>query len=389
MTALLGNSELLARLIGFDSTSCNSNLPIADFICEYIDRPGVRIDRNTSPDGSKTNLVISIGPQDRHDRAGLILSGHMDVVPAEEPEWESNPFTMTPSADAYVGRGTCDMKGFLALAINQLTSLDPARLEHPLVLILTYDEELGTIGARHFAATYAEPSHLPGNAIVGEPTDLRVIRMHKGHLEFKVTLTGQSAHSGYPHLGRNAIEPTGTLIARLSELRREFENESPAYNEYFPEVPYVALNLARITGGTAVNIVPDRCILQGGIRILPEMDSTATIERVRSAVTAAVGTDSCTFEIEGEAPPMLLSEASEIYQALSAITGQTDTVSASYATDAGWFQTMGIQSAIFGPGSIEVAHKPNELLPIAQFEKASQILKDIVYDFCQVSGRHE
>ena len=389
MTTLLGNSELLAKLIEFDSTSCHSNLPIADFICEYVERPGVRIERNMSPDSSKTNLVVSVGPQDRNDRAGLILSGHMDVVPAEEPEWESNPFTMTPTADAYVGRGTCDMKGFLALAINQLASLEPATLEHPLVLILTYDEELGTIGARHFAATWTEAHHLPGNAIVGEPTNLRVIRMHKGHLEFKVTLTGKSAHSGYPHLGRNAIEPAGSLIARLSELRKEFENESPPHNQYFPEVPYVTLNLTRISGGTAVNIIPDRCVLQGGIRMLPEMDSEATVERVRSAVTEAVGTDSCTFEIEGEAPPMLLSEESQIYQVLSTRVGQTDTVSASYATDAGWFQTVGIQSAIFGPGSIEVAHKPNESLPIAQFEKASQILKDIVYDFCQVSGRHE
>ncbi|MFQ5704699.1 MAG: acetylornithine deacetylase [Gemmatimonadales bacterium] len=383
MTTPLRNSALLSRLTAFDSTSRNSNLPIADFICEYVDRPGVRIARNPSPDGSKVNLVISIGPQDTGDRTGLILSGHMDVVPADEPEWESDPFVMSTTSHAYVGRGTCDMKGFLAIAINQLAAADPLKLRHPLVLLLTYDEELGTIGARHLAETWTEPNQLPRNAIVGEPTVLRVIRMHKGHLEFRVSIAGKSAHSGYPHLGENAIEPAGPLITALSELKRQLENESAPNREYFPEVPYTALNLSQIDGGTAINIVPDKCVLDCGIRMLPDMDSAEIIQRVRSVVCDAVTSDRCTFEVRGEAPPMLLPEDSEIYRTLCDKTTQSETLSASYATDAGWFQMMGIQSAIFGPGSIEVAHKPNESLPIDQFDSAAAIVADVVHDLCE------
>ncbi|MEP7324741.1 MAG: M20/M25/M40 family metallo-hydrolase, partial [Gemmatimonadota bacterium] len=143
--------ELLERLVGFDSVSRNSNLPIADFIADYLDRPGVRIDRVPNADHSKTNLVVVAGPEAGAGRNGLVLSGHMDVVPADEAEWESNPFELTRRGDQLHGRGTADMKGFLALAMNRLAAVDPAALRHPLVLIFTYDEEVGTMGARRFA----------------------------------------------------------------------------------------------------------------------------------------------------------------------------------------------------------------------------------------------
>jgi acetylornithine deacetylase len=276
------------------------------------------------------------------------------------------------------------MKGFLALAMNAVAAAQPTDLTRPLVLIFTYDEEVGTVGAQHFAKTWPDASAVPQNAIVGEPTSLRVIRMHKGHLEFSVSLSGESAHSGYPHLGRNAIEPAGRVITAFTDLRRDLESEPQPYAEYFPEVPFVALNVARISGGTAINIVPDGCVLQCGIRILPGMDKESTIQQLRQVVVDSLDDTYFEFDLMGEAPPMLLTESAPIYQALCAEVGQQETLSASYATDAGWFQSVGMQCAIFGPGSIEVAHKPNEAIPVRELHQASEILQRIVHQFCMI-----
>ena len=155
MTSLLTNTELLERLVAFDSVSRNSNLPIADFIGDYLEGRKCRITRNPSPDGLKTNVIITVGPEDAGaDRDGLVLSGHMDVVPADEVEWESDPFTLTARDDRLIGRGACDMKGFLALAMNQLAAVDPGKLRHPLALVFTYDEEVGTHGARRLVLSF-------------------------------------------------------------------------------------------------------------------------------------------------------------------------------------------------------------------------------------------
>ncbi len=241
---------LLARLVAFDTTSSASNLPLADFLCDYLDRPGVRIVRHPSPDGGKTNLAISVGPE-HEDRAGLVLSGHMDVVPAAEPEWRSDPFSMTDAGDRYVGRGTADMKGFLALAANRLAvaaSAASAAFRRQLSLLFTYDEEVGTLGARHFTETFPGVARLPRDVVIGEPTSLRVVRAHKGMLRLRLGFRGQAAHSGYPHLGRSAIEPAARAIVALAALRRELESERPPHAEEFPDVPFAALNVGTVVG---------------------------------------------------------------------------------------------------------------------------------------------
>lgn len=159
---LLTDAELLAKLVAFDSTSAHSNLPIADFIRDYLDTPGIEIAAHPNENGSKVNLLIRVGSHDHHDeRSGLLLSGHMDVVPALEPDWRSDPFTLTQTDDAYVGRGACDMKGFLAVAINAARRAVERRLRRPLVLLLTYDEELGTLGAQRFVERGMVHPHYP------------------------------------------------------------------------------------------------------------------------------------------------------------------------------------------------------------------------------------
>lgn len=384
MTNCLENEDLLARLVGFDSVSRNSNLPLADFVADYLDRPGVRLTRNPSADGTKANLVVSLGPDpDPAVRDGLVLSGHMDVVPADEPQWKTDPFVLTRRDTRLYGRGACDMKGFLAIAMNAAAALEPATLRHPLVLLFTYDEELGTLGAQRFVETWTAPTALPRHAVIGEPTTLRAVRMHKGYLKVRVTLTGVPAHSGYPHLGRNAIEPMGRVIVALSELRAALEQERPPHHEHFPEVPYAPLNLGIIHGGAALNIVPDRCVLELGVRLLPDMSSPEMIQRVRDAVLRGLGHAGFTLEAIGDSPPMLLAEDAAIHRSVCAAVEQQATHSVSFATDAGWLSTTGMECVIFGPGSIAVAHKPNEYLPVQEFDRAARVVERLIAQHCR------
>ena len=383
MPNLLSDAELFARLVGFDSVSRNSNLPIADFLCDYLDRPGLRVERNPSPDGGKTNVIAWVGPEPAGDRKGLVLSGHMDVVPADEEGWRHDPFSLADEGDRWVGRGTCDMKGFLALAANLAVEARADRWRAPLALVFTYDEEVGTLGAKQLIESFPEAERLPRSAIIGEPTSLKVARTHKGHAKIRVTLRGVPAHSGYPHLGSNAIEPAGRVIVALTRLRHELESESPAHRELFPEVPYVPLNVGTVHGGSAINVVPDRCVVEVGFRPLPGLSSGDLLERIGRAVRESADPFEPEIELLSDSPPLLLDEASPIHRHLCELVGQDAGSSVSFATDAGWLQRLGLDCAIFGPGSIEVAHKPNECLSKSEFAAARGLLDRTVQIFCE------
>lgn len=381
----LTDSELLARLVAFDTVSHRSNLAMADFLADYLDAPAVRIERNFSPDGSKANLLVHVGPEGDGSRRGLVLSGHMDVVPAEEPGWTSDPFTLTPRGDTWVARGACDMKGFLALATNLAREASARELSAPLSLLFTYDEEVGTLGARRFVESYSKLDALPREAIIGEPTSLSVVRLHKGHLKLRATFRGLSAHSGYPHLGANAIEPAGEAIRALAEMRRELEREKAPNAELdFPEVPYAALNVGTVHGGSAINVVPDACTVEIGIRTMPTLGSAELERRAREAIASVVLPRFVTVEIQvlSDSPPMALDADAPLVQLLSALTGQDDSRSVSFATDAGWLQQVGFDCVICGPGSIEVAHKPNEFLPKSEFLTARTLFERAIAARC-------
>ncbi|MDA8018860.1 MAG: acetylornithine deacetylase [Thermoanaerobaculia bacterium] len=382
---VLSDLELLARLVSYDSTSHHSNLPIADAICDYLDRPGIRIQRNPNADGDKTNLIVQVGPEIPTDRSGLSLSGHMDVVPATEPEWTSDPFELVDRGEHVVARGACDMKGFVALAVNAAVRWSQRRddLRAPLALLLTFDEEVGTLGAHHFVDTWPLDRHpLPRRAVIGEPTSLRAVRLHKGHARGQLILRGTPAHSGYPHLGHSAIEPMGRAIVALSRLGEDLRAERHDASKYFPEVPFVALNLARIDGGAAINIVPDLCRLDVGFRVLPGIETDAIHARLRETVAEVLDGEDWAYQPGDESPPMNLPEDHDLHRAVCALHGQTETVSASYATDAGWFQTGGFDCVLYGPGDIGVAHKPNESLPKTELEQCSHDLDRLIETFC-------
>jgi acetylornithine deacetylase len=376
---LLSDLDLLARLVAIDSTSHLSNLPLAQALADYLGRPGVRIDLLPSTDEGKANLVVRTGPDETE--GGLTLCGHMDTVPANEPEWRSDPFTLTPDGERWVARGASDMKGFLALAANRLAALDPARLRRPLALLFTYDEETGTHGARRFAES-AERPPIPRDVVIGEPTQLGAVRLHKGMLRLRLTFHGVAAHSAYPHLGRNAIEPAGRAIAALSDLRVQLEAERPPHGEHFPKVPFVALNIGTVAGGRAINIVPDRCVVQLGIRLLPGTSVDQLTERVRQAVREALPEEAFDLDFISLSPALMLEEDAALHRELCAELGQPGSRSVNFATDAGWLQTAGFRCVLFGPGNIEDAHRANEFVPAGDLVRAGEVLEALIARRC-------
>ncbi|MHC5003544.1 MAG: acetylornithine deacetylase [Planctomycetota bacterium] len=381
MNDRLPDTELLARLVGFDSTSANPNRPIADAVCDYLDRPGIRLRVCPAPDESKVNVLAFAGPEAGPDR-GLTLCGHLDVVPAGEPEWSSDPFTVVERDGALYGRGTCDMKGFVALAVNTMAALEPDRLAAPLCLLLTCDEEIGCVGAQRLVERWPEDVTVPKSTVVGEPTSLRVVRLHKGHLTVRIEIAGRSAHSGSPHLGRNAIEAALPVLAALAALREELAAARVESSRFFPEVPFTALNVALIEGGTAINVIPDACIVQIGLRLLPGQSADEFVPRLERLVREAAGDAPARMELLNASPPMELPQDATICRELCAMIGQTDSFGVSYASDAGVLRRVGLESVLFGPGTIEVAHRPDEHVPLAELRRCREVLDELVARRC-------
>ena len=378
--SILSHEELLRRLVAIDSTSSLPNEPIADFIADYLDRPGITVEKVSGGAEGKLNLLATIGEPDQ-SRVGLVLSGHMDAVPANPHQWTTPPFEMQERDGNLYGRGTADMKAFLALSMNAAVELVAS--PRPLVLLFTCDEEIGCLGAGHFVKNWPEHRPLPRSAIIGEPTRLRVVRMHKGHLKLRITLKGKGAHSGYPHLGRNAIEKAGPVIGALSKLRTSLESERYPSSVYFDDAPFVPLNLGTIHGGSAINIVPDECVIEVGMRPLPGVESEELGVRLREAIRATQPPDDWLVELISESPPLLLDEASEICRTMYGLVDQSGTASVSFASDAGWLQRLGIECLLFGPGSIEVAHRPDEFIPRDEIDRGYEILKQAIDYFCR------
>lgn len=377
----LTDREILDRLVAFDTVSDRPNLPLVDWVADLLHRPGARVTRQPTEDGSRANLLVEMGPEAGPGRDGLVLCGHSDVVPATEPEWESDPFTLTERDGTWVARGAADMKGFLALAIGRVATVDPDRLVRPLALLITHDEEVGTIGACRFARAFDEPERLPRRTIVGEPTSLSVVRAHKGHVRVTVEVEGVAAHSAYPHLGENAIEPAADAVSALGSLRAALEAERPEGAEAFEPVPFVTLNVGRISGGVADNVVPDRCAIDVGLRPLPGVSSEELVDRVRAALSLPLRGMEWSLDVVNESPPMATGE-SDLHDWLAAQSGRQGTRAVSFATDAGWLSRIGLECVVWGPGAIEVAHKPNEFIPVDQFLRAGAILDRAIERWC-------
>lgn len=383
----MSDLDLAARLVAFPSVSSGSNREIAAFAAEYLAGAGCTIWPQEYDAGEKVNLLARAGPENDD---GLLLAGHLDVVPADEPGWSSPPFELTSRNGRLFGRGTADMKSFVALAMNRLAraARDPARLRAPLWLLLTADEEIGALGARQFVQSPLAKLPLPRSVLIGEPTELRVVRMHKGHLKACVDVSGTSAHSGYPHLGVNAILLAARIVTALGKLGHAWHKRRRPTSDMFPDCPYRVLNVARIEGGGALNVVPDRCVVSLGVRLLPGERSEDALEELRAAIDG-LGDDvraAARLSVLNDNPPLLCDAQARIYRELTRLAEQTQSLGVNFASDAGWLQTLGCDCVLSGPGNIADAHRADESISLEQFHAGGRWLDRIIQHLCGGAG---
>jgi len=374
--------DLLRRLIAFDTTSHLSNMALVDFVTGLMDRYGMRYELIPNEDGSKANLYGTIGG-DGPD--GIVLSGHTDVVPVADQDWSSDPFDMVIREGRYFGRGTSDMKGFIACAMAQLPKLAQAKLTRPVHFAFSYDEEIGCLGVRPMIDHLAQHLPKPGLVIVGEPTDMAVVDAHKAIRSFRVEVTGLEFHSSQTDKGVNAVMAAARMIAHLGELAEEMKARGDASGRFQP--PYTTLSVGRIEGGTATNIVPRHCWFTFEHRTLPEQDVDEISDRLMAFATEALlpGMRAVYPQADirittlAQAPGLAPSDdVSPLETAVMMLAGTNDREAVSYATEAGLFQEVGIPTLVCGPGSIQQAHKPDEWVEISQLEACDDFLSRLV-----------
>lgn len=371
---------MLARLVAFDTTSRDGNLPLIDFVEAYLADWGIKSLRVDFEAGKKTNLYATIGPD---IAGGIVLSGHTDVVPVDGQDWSTDPFAVTEKDGLLYGRGTCDMKGFLATALALVPDFKAAKLTTPIHLALSCDEEVGCIGVRPLVAYMKEHLPRPKAVIVGEPTLMKVVNAHKGAHTFATEVTGHEAHSSCTHLGVNSILVAGELLTEVGRIAADMRERGDPSGRFNP--PYTTVHVGLIEGGTAKNIIPRRCAFKWETRLLPGADPdevperfnrfARTLEPAMKQVSAETGIRTDRTNVVPGLKPEENSPAEHLALHLAEANG---TEAVSYCTEAGLFQEIGIPSIICGPGSIEQAHKPDEFIAISEMEKCETFMKKLI-----------
>lgn len=369
--------EELRRLIAFPTVSDRPLTELAAHLATRAEDAGFAVERFEAGEVGKCTVIASIGPPDSQ---GLVVSGHMDVVPTEGQPWTSDPFVLTERDGKLYGRGTADMKGFLAAVTLAVARIPRSEFRRELVLVWTHDEEVGCLGSAQLAARWTGRP-LPRACWIGEPTSMRILRMHPGHVGAELDVVGQAAHSSRPDLGRNAIVAAARAVEHAARLAEELA-ASPA--DDLPEMdrPVVAFNVAQIQGGVALNVVPDRCTVRLGYRPLPGRDPEAPWDELRRRV----GDELCGCRVHGRilrtTPAMLTPAGTPLEALLRPHADDPRLGAATFATDGGNLAKMGMQPLVFGPGSIEVAHKADEHVPAADLVRAVDVAEDVIRRAC-------
>lgn len=373
--------DLLRRLVSFDTTSTKSNLAIIDFIRDYLAGHGIACRLTPSADGAKSNLFATIGPD---IAGGIVLSGHTDVVPVAGQPWDSDPFAIVERDGKLFGRGTSDMKGFIAAALALVPEMAAARLRLPLHLAFSYDEELGCLGVGDLIEDIARSLPRPAICIVGEPTSMQLVNRHKGVYGWRTTITGRDGHSSAPHRGVNAINAAVEIIAWLQRQAESWRRDGPFDDSFDP--PYATSNIGQIGGGTAVNIIARECFIEWEIRPIPGVDANETFQRLQDFVDGdllprlrLVAPESRIDSVQTSAAPPLRPEADSPAEALIRhLTGANQAVGVAYGTEGGLFQAAEISTVICGPGSIQQAHQPNEFIALEQLQACDGFLRRLL-----------
>ena len=373
--------EMIEALVAFDTTSRESNLELIRFVEEYLNNHGVESTLIFNQDKSKANLVANMGPAT--SRGGVVLSGHSDVVPVDGQIWSSDPFRVVERDGRLYGRGTCDMKGFLAVALALVPEFQKCALRSPVHIVLTYDEETDCSGALRLMQALPETGLAPHAVIIGEPTQMRIINAHKGQTTIETTIVGCEAHSSAPHLGVNAIDIAARLIACLATLSEEAELLPHTLEGATP--PFTTINVGTISGGQQVNIVPAECRFEWEIRAVPDHDVDAVIERFKAfadrlvaeaggdcaapAITTTVTSSTAAFVPEDDSPAETL---------VKTLAGANEANSVAFGTEAPCYQQAGMSVVVFGPGSIEQAHKPDEYIALEQVDACVEFMRRLM-----------
>lgn len=371
--------EELGRLVAFPTVSNRPLLQLAAHLAARAEDAGFRVERFEHADHpGKASIVATIGPQ-RGDGSGLVVSGHMDVVPTEGQPWTCEPFALTERGAVWLGRGVADMKGFLAVITAALRE-PPRAWKRELTLIWTHDEEVGCLGSALLADRLAGRP-LPRACWIGEPTGMRILRMHPGHVAAELHVEGKAAHSSRPDLGRNAIVAAGHAIGRIADLERIFQGEAVSH---LPEMerPWVPINVAEVHGGVAVNVVPDTCTIRLGYRHLPGQDPHAPFERIRAHVGEAI--DGC--PVHGRVLRVtraLLTPAGTPLEAILRPHARDPRLgAATFATDGANLALLGTDPLVFGPGAIEVAHQADEHVSVDELLSAVEVARAVLATAC-------
>ena len=372
---------MLEKLVSFDTVSRNSNLAFIDYVIGLLRAHGVESRLVHNDDRTKANLLATIGPR---VEGGVVLSGHTDVVPVDDQEWHSNPFSVVEREGLLYGRGTADMKTFLAIILAALDTMTGAALKVPIHLAFSYDEEVGCLGAPSLIRLLNRELPKPRAVIVGEPTEMKVVSAHKGITVVRTTVTGYESHSSQTHRGVSAVMVAAELIQFLHGLSAEAAAKGPHNPLFEPQHSTITVNV--IEGGTASNIMARHCTFQWDIRVLPEDNPSRYLDRFRGHCQDVVLpriraiNPTCNIEIfaRSPTPPLRPEPNSEAETLCRMLTGDNVTRAVAFAAEAGQFQESGLSVVICGPGSISQAHQPNEFISIAQVDAGTRFLHDLV-----------
>ena len=382
----LESLEMIRRLVGFDTTSRDSNLALIDFVRGYLADLGVESTLVHDETGEKANLYATLGPA---DRPGICLSGHTDVVPVDGQDWHTDPFELTEKDGKLYGRGTCDMKSWLAIALAFTPEFLARGLETPIHLALSYDEEVGCVGVRRLIERFGADITRPALCIVGEPSNMRVVRGHKGKRSYRCRVRGFEAHSSIAPLAVNAIEFAGEVITFLRAMAVRKRTEGP-FDEAF-DIPHTTVHVGMVEGGTALNIVPRDCHLDFEFRTVPADDAHALFEEVRAyaegtllpemrAVSEEAG---FSWEELSYFPGLETAEDDPVIALAKSLTGANSTSKVAFGTEAGLFQEAEVATVVCGPGHIDQAHKPNEFVTREQIALCEALMRRLMDQVCK------
>ena len=376
---------LIERLISFDTTSRGSNLGLIEWARDYLKNLGIASRLTYDAAGNKANLFATV---EKGNKPGIVLSGHTDVVPVDGQNWASDPFKATLRGDRIYGRGACDMKSYLAVVLGMAPRFAAANLRAPVHFALSYDEEVGCVGARSLLEDLARNDIRPAGAVIGEPTSMQPVIAHKGKRSYLCCVRGKEAHSALTPQGVNAIEYAARIIGYIRHMAERMRECEP--RDYGFDVPFTTLQTGVIAGGTAGNIVPRECIFHFEFRYLPGADPEALEREIKDYAERVIlpemhKTDPGTgisFETKAEIPGLNTAENEEVTRLAQALSRSKSTSKVAYATEGGLFQQSGIPAIICGPGSIEQAHKPDEYVTLEQVALCESFMERLLEQMC-------